>query len=248
MVASARLQCRSRWSHYSSHGSCARCKHRADRTTSDEHTIWSDVFRKSLSIRNASIESLNARIVFQPQNESIKPMHGQCAILIPAFACLLGLHPTPCQNSLQASAPTIVDVRKIWSQPTRQSSFTDLIRYKNAWICCFREGTAHSSDDGRIQIIRSSDGISWTGLAKIECPPPNKDLRDPKLSITPDKQLLLTSTAYLPRTECRSYTWLSQDGKNWGEPHAIGPPGGMVVAHCLAQKNRVQLRTKRKTA
>ena len=152
-------------------------------------------------------------------------MHRHCTILIPAVACLLGSHSAHCLSAHQDSTATIVDVRKIWSQPTHKSSFTDLVRYKNAWICCFREGAAHSSDDGRIQIITSSDGNSWKGLAKIECPPPNKDLRDPKLSITPDNQLLLTSTAYLPRAECRSYTWLSQDGKNWGEPHAIGPPG-----------------------
>jgi len=123
-----------------------------------------------------------------------------------------------------SSAAEIVEVRKIWDQAPNQS-FTDLIRFHEQWICCFRVGTSHGSDDGRIQFIRSSDGDRWTPIAGIDCPPPNRDLRDPKLSITPQGRLMLTSTAYQPRPECRSYVWFSDDGKTWSEPHSIGPPG-----------------------
>jgi hypothetical protein len=128
-----------------------------------------------------------------------------------------------------AATPTpaaeIVEVRKIWDQPGHQSFFTDLLRFRGQWICTFREAATHSSDDGRIRFVQSSDGEQWTSTAHIDCPPPNKDLRDPKLSITPDGQLMLTATAYRPQPECRSYVWFSDDVKKWSKAHLIGPPG-----------------------
>ncbi|MDC0935551.1 sialidase family protein [Pirellulales bacterium] len=125
----------------------------------------------------------------------------------------------------QLPAAETVEVRKIWDQPGRQSFFTDLIRFRNQWICTFREAATHNSDDGRVRLIASSDGKMWSSLAQIESPPPNQDLRDPKLSITPQGKLMLTATAYRPQPECRSYVWFSDDGKEWSEPHRIGPPG-----------------------
>ena len=69
--------------------------------------------------------------------------------------------------------PQISAVQKIWSQPTHQSFFTDLIRFRGTWICCFREAATHGSVDGYIQLIRSSDGQRWVATSRIECPPPN---------------------------------------------------------------------------
>jgi len=122
-------------------------------------------------------------------------------------------------------AAEIVEVRKIWDQPGHQSFFTDLIRFRGQWICTCREAATHISEDGRIRFIRSSDGEQWTSTAHIDCPPPNKDLRDPKLSITPDGQLMLTATAYRPQPECLSYVWFSDDANKWSNAHLIGPPG-----------------------
>lgn len=121
--------------------------------------------------------------------------------------------------------PQIIAVQKIWSQPTHQSFFTDLIRFRGAWICCFREAATHGSVDGCIQLIRSSDGQRWVAASRIDCPPPNRDLRDPKLAITPDGQLMLTATAYQPQRQCRSYVWFSDDAQHWGTPTQIGPAG-----------------------
>ena len=130
-----------------------------------------------------------------------------------------------CGSASQLPAAEIVEVRKIWDQPGHMSFFTDLIRYRDQWICTFREAATHSSDDGRIRMVTSSDGQEWTSEARIDCPPPNKDLRDPKLSITPDGQLMLTATAYRPQPECRSYVWFSDNVEQWSEAHSISPPG-----------------------
>ena len=61
--------------------------------------------------------------------------------------------------------PQIVEVQKIWSQPTHQSFFTDLIRFRDQWVCSFREATTHGSDDGYIQLICSPDGQHWVAAS-----------------------------------------------------------------------------------
>ena len=54
----------------------------------------------------------------------------------------------------------IVDVRKIWDRAPH-NAFTDLIRFKDRWLCVFREGKAHVSPDGVLSVLSSSDGDTW---------------------------------------------------------------------------------------
>ena len=80
----------------------------------------------------------------------------------------------------------------IWNAAPH-NAFTDLIRWNDKFYCAFRIGTGHvpgvSGEDGRIQVICSTDGKKWTSVANaVE---PGIDLRDPKLSITPDGRLML---------------------------------------------------------
>ena len=81
-------------------------------------------------------------------------------------------------------------VSKIWDKAP-YNSFTDLIRFDHAFYCSFREGTKHVSNDndGRVRILRSTDGNNWESVAllKIE----GLDLRDPKLSVTPDHRIMV---------------------------------------------------------
>ena len=39
-------------------------------------------------------------------------------------------------------AAELVEVRKIWDQGNH-NAFTDLIRFRDRWWCCFREGAGH---------------------------------------------------------------------------------------------------------
>jgi hypothetical protein len=86
-----------------------------------------------------------------------------------------------------------VSCQKIWDQ-ANHNAFTDLIKWKQQIYCAFRTGNNHvprrREDDGKIQIISTSDeGKTWESV--IEIAVPNIDLRDPKLSVTPDDRLMI---------------------------------------------------------
>jgi hypothetical protein len=81
---------------------------------------------------------------------------------------------------------------KIWDRGGH-NAFTDLVRYKSNFYCTFREGISHvpkdTAENGRIRIIRSADLKTWDPVALLEND--RYDLRDPKLSVTPDKRLMV---------------------------------------------------------
>src|SRR2546430_11688725 len=129
-----------------------------------------------------------------------------------------------------AADPQLVSVQKI-SDTAPHSAFTDLAYFKDHWFCTFREGAAHVSPDGAICVLESADAQKWERAAKLTRA--DGDLRDPKICITPDNQLMLTAaiarTAKLPLQgikggdkEHQTLVWFSDDGKNWSEPKEIG--------------------------
>jgi predicted amidohydrolase len=81
----------------------------------------------------------------------------------------------------------IVSIQKIWDKAPH-NGFTDLIRFKDQFFCCFREGEDHVGGDGVIRILASTDGDHWEECAGIS--EPGVDLREPKLEITPGGQQL----------------------------------------------------------
>jgi hypothetical protein len=121
-----------------------------------------------------------------------------------------------------AEKPQLLSVKKIWDSAPH-NAFTDLIRYSNQWLCAFREGKAHVSDDGTIRILSSKDASNWESWAHVKMD--GVDLRDPKICITPSGELLLaTAGAYRDRKPVvhESISWLTRDGKKWDGPHRIG--------------------------
>ncbi len=83
----------------------------------------------------------------------------------------------------------LLSVKKIWDAAPH-NAFTDLTRFNNQWFCTFRESQAHVGGNGKIRILTSTDGDTWRSAALLE--ESGIDLRDPKLSITPDNRLMLT--------------------------------------------------------
>src|SRR4029453_3446681 len=91
--------------------------------------------------------------------------------------------------ALLQEAPQLVDAQKIWDQAPH-NAFTDLIRFKDRWLCVFREGKNHVSDDGVLRVIGSSDGRTWTSEAVVTLA--GADLRDAKITLVPDGRLMLS--------------------------------------------------------
>lgn len=89
-----------------------------------------------------------------------------------------------------AAEPKLVSVTKIWDAG-KHNAFTDLIRWHDKWYCTFREADDHVGGDGQLRVLVSSDGAKWESATLIG--EKGIDLRDPKLSITPDDQLMIVA-------------------------------------------------------
>ena len=127
-------------------------------------------------------------------------------------------------------APEMLPSTKIWNTAAH-SAFTDLVRYKGAFFCTFREAPDHSpahrkegeDPDGRIRVIRSEDGKKWESIAEIA--EKGIDLRDPKLAVMPDGRLMLTcgGSDYQGKDlmEWHTRVMFSTDGKEWSAPRRV---------------------------
>ena len=77
---------------------------------------------------------------------------------------------------------------------------------------------------GTIRVLTSSDGAKWESTALIQ--QKDVDLRDPKLSITPDGRLMMVAAGAVPPsrdplTDHYSAVLFSKDGKDWTEPKRV---------------------------
>lgn len=126
--------------------------------------------------------------------------------------------------------------------------FPDLIFFKGAWYCAFREAQIHDiHPSGKGRVIRSIDGETWKTVAVLEWE--GADVREPKFSITAEGALMINTLIYFtseniapngqffhlhkfeesisPRggnseswVTMQTVTWLSSDGVNWGSAYA----------------------------
>ena len=83
-------------------------------------------------------------------------------------------------------------VTRIWDEG--YSAFPSIERYGGRYYVTFREAEGHVFDRngkaaGRIRILASDDGSKWESVALLS--KEGFDLRDPKLSVTPDGRLMV---------------------------------------------------------
>ncbi len=85
--------------------------------------------------------------------------------------------------------------RMIWNG-AKHCAFTDVIQFKGKFYCTFREssvghipGKETGDGDGKIRILSSIDGEKWESVALLQRE--TFDLRDAKLSQTPDGRLMV---------------------------------------------------------
>jgi hypothetical protein len=117
-----------------------------------------------------------------------------------------------------AADARLLEARRIWDSAAH-NAFTDLIRFNDEFLCVFREGAGHVSPDGKIRVIASKDGTNWASAALIG--QNARDLRDPKITRTPDGGLMMYGAAAdRPKTPIthQSIATFSKDGRNWSEP------------------------------
>jgi len=120
----------------------------------------------------------------------------------------------------------LIDARRIWDLAPH-NAFTDVLHFGDWWYCAFREGQGHVCDDGKLRLIRSRDGEKWTSAALMAWQ--GGDVRDAKLSVTADAQLMLSGAVRFLKpvdgNRHQSLSWLSADGVTWTEPFAC--PSGL---------------------
>jgi hypothetical protein len=125
-------------------------------------------------------------------------------------------------SRLNAAGPEVVSVEKIWDKGTH-NAFTDLIRWRGQWYCSFREGDAHVGGDGKLRVLTSADGKAWASAALVA--EAGIDLRDPKLSITPDDRLMMVAggSVYEGKTfkGMQPRVCFSKDGTDWSAPKRV---------------------------
>jgi hypothetical protein len=129
-----------------------------------------------------------------------------------------------------AEQQIIIAVERIWDR-AEHSAFTDLIAFKGRYYCTFREGSGHIPGlNGLIRVLESDDAQHWRSVALLD--EPHVDLRDPKLSVTPDQRLCINlgGSFYHGKTRLKMESRVSfsdPEGRNFSPPQAIPMPPGI---------------------
>lgn len=122
----------------------------------------------------------------------------------------------------QPPAVELLWVQRAW-KAGKHNAFTDLCYFQSRYYLVFRQASSHHSKDGVLRIMSSVQGKKWRTVAVLDNPV--ADLRDGKLTVTPQGTLqLLAAAAFHDKTSqaYQSYLWFSKDGKHWSEPRAVG--------------------------
>lgn len=89
------------------------------------------------------------------------------------------------------------------------NSFTDLIKYNGSYYCAFREGSTHTSYDGKIRIVTSTDSKTWNSFCLLSLK--NEDLRDPHFFID-SNNILSLSTSGRQKNSRENFLYKFQNG------------------------------------
>lgn len=120
-------------------------------------------------------------------------------------------------NPVLQSEYDLISTQKVWDK-AKHAAFTDLLYHNGIWYLAFRESDQHAAGkDGVIRILQSQDGKDWKTASVIR--KKGIDLRDPKLSITPEGtfHLVIGGSEYSDGqwVTSRTYIAYSQDGNSW---------------------------------
>jgi hypothetical protein len=117
----------------------------------------------------------------------------------------------------------ITYLKKLWDK-AKHNAFTDLCPFDGKLYCCFREALNHVSQDGTIRILQLNTQGDILGSQSLNLS--QADLRDPKLSVTPDGKLLLIAyarhhDAANKHVFSQCVCWSSATGLSWSSPSSF---------------------------
>jgi hypothetical protein len=125
-------------------------------------------------------------------------------------------------------------VAKIWGNAPH-SAFTDLVDFKGRYFCAFRESTGHvpeedGSGNGEIRVLVSDDGVAWKSAALLD--KKGFDLRDAKLSVTPDGRLMIIMGGSIyDKAELKGriphVSFSDKKGENFSDPQPVTVDAGI---------------------
>lgn len=151
--------------------------------------------------------------------------------LLAALALLMASAAATAQQSICYS------LQRIWGDGSRHCAFTSLAKFNGVYYCTFREGFNHvfnekGEADGVLRVIRSADGGKWESAALVEMK--GYDLRDPKLSVTPDGRLMLLFARSLYKggqyVSSTTMAAFSRDGSKFSKAREIKVPETKATA------------------
>ena len=127
-----------------------------------------------------------------------------------------------------ASCSTLknIETERIWDRD--YSAFPSITEFQGKYYVAFREAHSHVFDEngkaeGKARVLVSRNGKRWKSVALLE--KEGVDLRDPKLSVTPDGRLMLTlgGSVYKDWTLVSYHPQVafSSDGKNFSKPEPV---------------------------
>lgn len=112
----------------------------------------------------------------------------------------------------------------MWNRGSH-NAFPDIGCFGGDLYGACREGTDHMSRDGRVVVIKRSENGEWEPVITFERD--GFDLRDAKLSETPDGRLMCLSSLRPSENasdQRRAFVWFSENGTDWTEGTMIGEP------------------------
>ena len=123
----------------------------------------------------------------------------------------------------------LVSVATIWNQAPH-NAFPDLISFKGALYCTFREAKSHEGVNGSIRILKSIDGSKWESVAFVE--KKGIDLRDPRFALMGDRLQLVAGGIVWDQNgkfaEQTPYVSFSDNGSVWTEIKDLQMPGEWI--------------------
>ena len=149
------------------------------------------------------------------------------AVLVAGTACS-SLKARKGPESVGSGNDVSIRVKRIWDSD-KHCAFTSMIRFKDRYFISFREAESHIFDSdgvarGAVRILVSEDGETWRSTACLT--KAGYDLRDPKLSVTPDGKLMVTigGSIYGPDKKLEGripQVSFSSDGESFSDPAPI---------------------------